>query len=72
MAVVRPQSCVGPVIVVGVAGALLTASVLAAEDPQALLAFTEMLPETNTELFMLTVMVLVVEEPVIPAGSVQV
>jgi hypothetical protein len=55
-----------------VAGALLIERVLAAELPQALLAFTEMLPETKTALSMLTVMLLVVEVPVMPAGSVQV
>ena len=59
-------------MLVGVAGALLTVRVLAAELPQALLAFTEMLPETKTELLMLTVMLLVVEVPVMPAGNVQV
>ena len=57
---------------VGVAGALLTARVLAAELPQALLACTEMLPETKTALSMLTVILLVVEVPVMPAGKVQV
>ena len=72
MALVRPQSWLGPVMLVGVAGALLTDRVLAAEEPQALLAFTEMLPETKTELLMLTVMLLVVEVPVMPAGNVQV
>ena len=45
---------------------------LAADEPQALLAFAVMLPDTNTELSMLTVITLVVEVPVMPAGSVQV
>jgi hypothetical protein len=70
--VVNPHICAGPVIEVGVAGALLTARVLAAELPQALLALTDMLPLTKTALSMATVMTLVVDVPVIPAGSVQV
>ena len=72
MAVVNPHICAGPVMVVGVNGALLTVRDLAADEPQALLAFAVMLPDTNTALSMLTVITLVVEVPVMPAGSVHV
>jgi hypothetical protein len=51
---------------------LLTAKVFTGELPHALLAITEMLPETNTELSIVTVIEFVVEVPVIPAGKVHV
>ena len=62
----------GPVIPVGVDGALLTARVLATEEPHALLATTLMFPETKMVLLMVTEIVLVVEVPVIPVGRIQV
>jgi hypothetical protein len=61
-----------PVIVVGVVGILVNARVLIALNPQALLAVTPILPETNSDGFTATVMVLVVDVPVKPAGKVQV
>jgi hypothetical protein len=70
--VVSPQIWLGPVIDEGVAGALLTGSVFAGELPQALFALTVMLPDTNTELSIFTVMVFVVDDPVMPAGRVHV
>ena len=59
-------------MLVGTNGTLLTASAFAAELPQALLALAVMLPPTKTLLSIATVMTLVVEVPVIPAGSAQV
>ena len=58
-------------MVPGVAKNLLTASVFAGLDPQALLAITEIFPPANTVLLMLTKMELVLDVPVIPAGNVQ-
>ena len=57
---------------VGVVGVLVKVRVLIALDPQALFAVTPMLPETNSAGFTATVMVLVVDVPVKPAGKVQV
>ena len=56
-------------MVPGVARNLLTASVFAGLDPQALLAITEIFPPVKRVLLMLTTMELVVEVPVIPVGS---
>ena len=50
---------------------LLTAKVLAAEVPQVLEAVTEIFPLVKMVLLMAVVMVVVVEVPVIPAGSTQ-
>ena len=61
-----------PVIVVGVVGILVNARVFIVLDPQALLAVTPMLPETNKAGFTATVMVFVFDVPVNPAGKVQV
>jgi hypothetical protein len=71
VAVVKPQVTVGPVMVVGVNGTLLTARVLAADVPQVLEAVTEILPDVNKLLLMLVVMVLVRELPEKPVGKVQ-
>jgi hypothetical protein len=56
----------------GVEGILVNARVFRVLDPQALFAFTPMLPETNNAGFTATVMVFVVDVPVKPAGNVQV
>ena len=66
-----PQVTVGPEILVGVKGTLLTARVLAAEVPQVLEAVTEIFPEVNRLLLMVVVMVLVRELPEKPVGNVQ-
>ena len=57
VAVVRPQVTVGPEILDGVKGTLLTESDLAPEMPHVLPAFTVMLPLVNTLLFMLVLAV---------------
>ncbi len=54
---------------VGVEGILVNARVLIVLEPQALLAVTPMLPETNNAGFTATVMVFVVDVPVKPAGN---
>jgi hypothetical protein len=51
---------------------LETARLRAGELPQALFALTVMLPDVRTELLIVTLIVLVVDDPVIPAGRVQV
>ena len=71
VAVVRPQVTVGPEILEGVKGTLLTESDLAPEMPHVLPAFTVMLPLVNTLLFMLVLMLLVADVPLYPVGSVQ-
>ena len=71
VAVVRPQVTVGPDILEGVKGTLLTESDLAPEMPHVLPAFTVMLPLVNTLLFMLVLMLLVADVPLYPVGSVQ-
>ena len=58
-------------MVVGVAGILLSARVLAVPVPQALSAETEMLPVVKIAGFTATVMLLVVEVPVKPEGRTQ-
>ena len=57
---------------VGVVGVLVNVRVFRALEPQALFAVTPMLPETNNVGFTATVMELVVDVPVKPAGNVQV
>ena len=71
MAVVSPQVTVGPVNVPGVNGTLLTARVLAAEVPQVLEAITEIFPLVKVLLLMLVAMLVVVDVPLNPVGSVQ-
>ena len=71
VAVVSPQVTVGPEILEGVKGTLLTESDLAPEMPHVLPAFTVMLPLVNTLLFMLVLMLLVADVPLYPVGSVQ-
>ncbi len=61
----------GPFNVAGVAGILLRASVLAAPVPQALTAATETEPEVKLAGFTVTVMLLVLDVPVKPAGNNQ-
>jgi len=68
---VRPQVSVGPEMLEGVNGTLLTESDLAPEMPQVLPAFTVMLPLVNTLLLMLVLMLLVADVPLYPVGSVQ-
>jgi hypothetical protein len=58
-------------MVPGVARNLLTASVFAGLDPQALLAITEIFPPVKRVLLMLTTIELVLDVPVIPVGNVQ-
>ena len=67
----RPQVSVGPEMLEGVNGTLLTESDLAPEMPQVLPAFTVMLPLVNTLLLMLVLMLLVADVPLYPVGSVQ-
>ena len=67
----RPQALAGPLMLAGVMGALLTARVLAAEVPQVLDAVTEMLPLIKVVLLMVVAIVLVVDVPLKPVGSVQ-
>ena len=55
----------------GVNGTLLTAKVLAAEVPQVLDAVTEIFPLVKVVLLMAVAMVVVVDVPVMPAGSAQ-
>jgi hypothetical protein len=55
----------------GIKGTLLTAKVLAAEVPQVLVAVTVIFPLVKLVLLMAVAMVVVVEVPVIPAGSAQ-
>ena len=55
----------------GIKGTLLTAKVLAAEVPQVLAAVTVIFPLVKLVLLMAVAMVVVVEVPVIPAGSAQ-
>ena len=61
----------GPESVVGVAGILLSARVLAVLFPQAFCATTDTLPLVKSDGFTATVMVLVLDVPVRPEGSVQ-
>ena len=58
-------------MVPGVARNLLTESVFAGLDPQALLAITDIFPPVNRVLLMLTTIELVLDVPVIPVGNVQ-
>ena len=68
-----PQVTVGlPVRVAGVAGTLAMVSDLAAEVQNAVLAFTVTAPLLKLRSLMATAMLLVVEVPVNPEGSVQV
>ena len=63
---------VGPLSVVLAVRTLRTARVLAAELPQELLAMALIFPPAKTLLSILTLMTLVVEVPVMPAGNVHV
>jgi hypothetical protein len=68
-----PQVTVGlPVIEDGVAGTLAMVSDLAADVQKAVLAFTVTAPLVKARSLMATAMLLVVEVPVNPDGSVQV
>jgi hypothetical protein len=62
---------VGPLRVVLAARTLLMARALAAELPHALIAETLILPLVNKASFTATVIVLVLEVPVRPAGNTQ-
>ena len=55
----------------GTNGTLLTANVLAAEVPQLLEAVTEIFPLVKLVLLMAVAMVVVIDVPVMPAGSAQ-
>ena len=68
---VNPQVIVGPDIVEGVNGTLLTDNVFAPDIPQVLEAFTEILPLVNVLLLIVAEIELVKELPVIPRGNVQ-
>ena len=67
----RPQVTVGPEILEGTKGTLLTESDLAPEMPQVLPAFTVILPLVKTLLLMLVLMLLVADVPLYPVGNVQ-
>ena len=68
-----PQVTVGlPVSVAGVAGTLAMVRDLAADVQKAVLAFTVTAPLVKLRSVMATAMLLVVEVPVNPEGSVQV